>query len=189
MSDNNAIANPAPLGLLGFGCTTVLLNIHNAGFFGISSMILAMGIFYGGIAQIIAGIMEFKKNNMFGATAFTSYGSFWLTLVFMIMAPGRGWCEAPTEGAKAAYLIVWGVFTFFMFIGTLKHNRAAQVIFGSLTVLFFLLAAGDLTHNAALKAFTGWEGIFCGCSAIYSAVAQILNAEFGKVVLPLGEKK
>jgi uncharacterized protein len=194
MSETNVtlkdtIANPAPLGLLGFGCTTVLLNIHNAGFYGMNSMILAMGIFYGGIGQVIAGIMEFKKNNTFGATAFTSYGLFWLSLVFMIVAPGRGWCDATAENAKAAYLIVWGVFTLFMYIGSLKHNRATQVVFGSLTVLFFLLAAGDITGNEALKTFTGWEGIFCGCSAIYAAVAQVVNGEYGKVVLPLGDKK
>ena len=79
MSDN--LANPAPLGLMGFGMTTVLLNIHNTGMFPISAVILAMGIFYGGIAQIIAGCMEFKKGNTFGTTAFTSYGLFWLTLV------------------------------------------------------------------------------------------------------------
>ncbi len=80
-------ANPAPLGLLGFGMTTVLLNLHNAGFFELNSMILAMGICYGGAAQVIAGIMEWKKNNTFGATAFTSYGFFWLSLVALIVLP------------------------------------------------------------------------------------------------------
>ncbi len=78
-------ANPAPLGLLAFGLTTVLLNLHNAGIFEMNSMILAMGIFYGGLAQIIAGIMESKKNNTFGMTAFISYGFFWLTLVGLIV--------------------------------------------------------------------------------------------------------
>ena len=87
-------ANPAPLGLLGFGMTTVLLNIHNAGFFPMSAMILAMGIFYGGIAQVIAGIMEWKKNNTFGTTAFTSYGFFWLSLVALIVMPKMGIAEA-----------------------------------------------------------------------------------------------
>jgi len=90
-------ANPAPLGLLGFGMTTILLNIHNAGLFPMDSMILAMGIFYGGMAQVIAGIMEWKKKNTFGTTAFTSYGLFWLTLVALLVMPKLGWSEAPTN--------------------------------------------------------------------------------------------
>ena len=133
-------ANPSPLGLLGFGMTTVLLNIHNAGFFPLSAMILAMGIFYGGIAQIIAGIMEWKKSNTFAATAFISYGCFWLTLVALIVMPKLNWAEAANGPAMAAYLFMWGLFTLVMFIGTLRINRALQVVFGSLTILFFLLA-------------------------------------------------
>jgi succinate-acetate transporter protein len=80
-------SNPAPLGLMAFGMTTVLLNLHNAGFYGLDTMILAMGIFYGGIAQVIAGILEFRKGNTFGTTAFCSYGLFWLTLVFLLVFP------------------------------------------------------------------------------------------------------
>ena len=102
--EGEKIANPAPLGLMGFGTTTVLLNIHNAGFFPIASLILAMGIFYGGIAQIIAGILEFKKGNTFGLTAFTSYGLFWLTLVFIIVFK-----DFPSSPAFMGwYLFVWG---------------------------------------------------------------------------------
>src|SRR5438045_5163884 len=89
IKDNSA--NPAPLGLFAFGMTTVLLNLHNAGFFEMNSMILCMGIFYGGTAQVIAGIIEAKKNNTFGLTAFTSYGFFWLTLVALIVFPKLGW--------------------------------------------------------------------------------------------------
>ena len=137
-------ANPAPLGLLGFGLTTVLLNIHNAGYYELNTMILAMGIFYGGIAQIIAGIMEWKKNNTFGTTAFTSYGLFWLSLVGLILLPKLGLGEAASKPAMAAYFFVWGLFTFVMFLGTLKLNRALQFVFLSLTILFFLLTwTGD----------------------------------------------
>lgn len=184
-------ANPAPLGLMGFGMTTVLLNLHNAGFFKINTMILAMGIFYGGIGQVIAGIMEWKKNNTFGTTAFTSYGLFWLSFVGLVIMPkmGMGLAEGPETGALVAYLVMWGIFTLYMFIGTLKLNRALQVIFGSLVILFFLLAIGDATGNAALKTFTGYEGIFCGLSAIYAAMAQVLNEVYGKVVLPIGPVK
>src|ERR1035437_4494924 len=99
---NDTNANPAPLGLLAFGMTTVLLNLHNAGIFEMNSMILAMGIFYGGIAQVIAGIIECKKNNTFGLTAFISYGSFWLTLVGLIVMPKLGWIPAASESAMVA---------------------------------------------------------------------------------------
>jgi len=182
-------ANPAPLGLMGFGMTTVLLNMHNAGWFELGSMILAMGIFYGGLCQIFAGLLEWKKGNTFGTTAFTSYGAFWLSLVVLLLLPQNNLFTKSSNGAMIAYLCMWGLFTGVMFIGTLKLNRALQVVFGSLTLLFFLLAAGDWTGNAALKMFTGYEGIFCGLSAIYTALAQVLNEVYGKVVLPLGAPK
>src|ERR1700748_1766792 len=120
----DGIANPAPLGLCAFGMTTVLLNIHNAGYFENNSMIIAMGIFYGGLAQVIAGIIEAKKNNTFGLTAFTSYGFFWLSLVGFIVMAKLGWAAAPSATAFAAYLLVWGLFTFLLFFGTLRLNRA-----------------------------------------------------------------
>ena len=179
-------ANPAPLGLFGFGMTTVLLNLHNAGIYELNSMILCMGIFYGGLAQIIAGILESKKNNTFGMTAFISYGFFWLSLVGLIVMPKLGWIPAASENAMIAYLIMWGIFTLLLFIGTFRISRALQVVFGTLTILFFLLAAGDATGNASLKTFTGYEGIFCGLTAIYAGIASLLNEVFGKTVLPLG---
>ncbi|HXB32425.1 MAG TPA: acetate uptake transporter [Puia sp.] len=185
-ASKEGIANPAPLGLCAFGATTVLLNLHNAGFFEMNSMILAMGIFYGGIAQVIAGIIEAKKNNTFGLTAFTSYGLFWLSLVALIVLPKMGWSSAPSEGAMVAYLIIWGLFTLLLFFGTLKLNRALQFVFATLTILFFLLALGDYTGNTTLKHFTGFEGIICGASAIYTGVAGLLNEMFGKTVLPIG---
>jgi succinate-acetate transporter protein len=181
-------ANPAPLGLLGFGMTTVLLNLHNAGFYKLNSMILAMGIFYGGLAQIIAGVMEWKKNNTFGTTAFTSYGLFWLSLVGLIVLPNMGWGVLPPDNtAMAAYLGLWGIFTAIMFIGTLRLNRALQFVFLSLAVLFFLLAFGKISDvGPEYEHFTGYEGIVCGLSAIYTGLAQVLNELAGKTVLPLG---
>jgi uncharacterized protein len=182
-------ANPAPLGLLAFGMTTVLLNLHNAGFYELNSMILGMGLCYGGIAQVIAGIMEWKKNNTFGTTAFCSYGFFWVSLVVLVVFPKLGWGAATDATGKAAYLAVWGLFTAVLFIGTLRLNRALQVIFASLTVLFFLLAIGDITANASLLRFAGYEGIFCGLSACYAGLAQVLNEVYGKTVWPLGAVK
>ncbi|MDD1702495.1 MAG: acetate uptake transporter [Methanoregula sp.] len=178
-------ANPAPLGLVGFGMTTVLLNLHNAGFFALGSMILAMGIFYGGLAQIIAGIEEWKKNNTFGATAFTSYGLFWLSLVAILVLPKMGLAEASDKTAMAAYLAMWGIFTLVMFIGTLRANRVLQLVFGTLTILFFLLAIGDATGNATITTIAGYEGIVCGFSAIYAGLAQVLNEMYKKTVAPL----
>ena len=180
-------ANPGPLGLLGFGMTTVLLNLHNAGFLPLSIMIVAMGIALGGLAQIIAGVQELKQGNTFGGTAFTAYGLFWWSLVLIWVNPfAASGIEAASKEAMGWYLLLWGVFTGFMFIGTLKHNRITQIVFGSLTVLFVLLALGDFTGNHTITMIAGFEGIFCGLSAIYSAVGQIVNGEFGKTILPLG---
>jgi uncharacterized protein len=179
-------ANPAPLGLTGFGLTTILLNIHNAGFYPNNSMILGMGIFVGGIAQIIAGVLESKKNNTFGVTAFISYGSFWLSLVAIWALPKLGLAEKADETAMGFYLAIWGLFTFAMFIGTFRLNRALQVVFGTLVVLYGLLALGDFSHSAAIKTVAGYEGILCGFSAVYAAMAQVLNEVYGRTVLPLG---
>ncbi len=186
MENQSATANPAPLGLMGFGMTTVLLNIHNAGFFPVNTAIIAMGLFYGGIAQIIAGILEFRKGNTFGLTAFTSYGAFWLTLVAIFLMPATGHAELTSASFLACYLGMWGIFTLFMTFGTLKGPRALQFVFASLTVLFGLLAVAKATGNAGLLKFAGWEGIVCGASAIYLAMAEVLNEKFGKTVLPIG---
>jgi succinate-acetate transporter protein len=180
------LANPAPLGLMGFGMTTVLLNFHTAGFFPVSDMILAMGIFYGGLAQIIAGLMEFRRGNTFGTTAFTSYGLFWLSLVAIFVFPdiagGRG---MRTDNAFIGwYLFSWGVFTFFMWMGTFGKNRVLQFVFLSLWILFVLLAFNSWTGIPVFGRIAGWEGIACGASAIYLAMAELLEESQGKKVLP-----
>src|SRR3954469_23433073 len=123
-SNKDTTGNPAPLGLLGFGMTTVLLNFHNAGFFELNTMILAMGICYGGLAQVIAGAMEWKKGNTFATTAFISYGFFWLSLVVSILFPKFGWASASNPTAMGAYLLTWGIFTAVMFVGTFYLSRA-----------------------------------------------------------------
>jgi len=181
-------ANPAPLGLMGFGMTTVLLNFHNAGLYPLDTMILAMGIFYGGFAQIIAGVMEWKKGNTFAATAFTSYGMFWLSLVGLIVLQHApiGISGPVKTTAMPAYLGMWGLFTAVLFVGTLRLTRALQVVFGSLTVLFALLALGDALDNETITHIAGWEGLFCGGAAIYTGLAQVLNEVWGRTVWPLG---
>jgi len=191
ITDSKLLANPAPLGLMGFGMTTVLLNLHNAGLFDNNTMIFAMGIFYGGIAQIIAGILEFRKGNTFGTTAFISFGSFWLTLVFIWLLGGTSLYAKPDDNAFAWYLFMWGIFTAFMFIGTLKKNRALQLIFASLTILFMLLAvehwmmSGGISAAKQVGIIAGIEGVICGLSAIYLAMAEVLNEARGKTILPI----
>lgn len=198
MADSSAVrlikdttANPGPLGLMAFGMTTTLLNIHNAGGYELNSMILAMGIFYGGLAQVFAGWMEWKKGNTFATVAFCSYGLFWLLLVGLIVLPKLTFVAdsaafASSETAMGWFFLFWGIFTGLMFIGTLRLNRALQTVFLSLTILFWLLALRDWTGSEVIGRIAGWEGIFVGLSAIYASIAQIWNEIYGRVVLPLG---
>jgi succinate-acetate transporter protein len=191
MADNesssvNKIANPAGLGLVAFGMTTVLLSLHNLGLFGLGdSAILSMGIFYGGLAQVIAGVFEFKKGNTFGATAFTSYGLFWLTFVFINsgIIPELGGSD---PAAMGAYFAMWGILTLFLFIGTLKGNRALQVVFLTLTILFFVVAIEKATEITELAYVAGVIGVICGGSAMYTSFGEVLNEQHGKTILPLG---
>lgn len=196
MSDNllTKLANPAPLGLLGFGITTVLLNLVNAGAFPQDTMILAMGIAYGGLAQVIVGIMEYRKGNTFGTVAFTSYGLFWWSLVMLLVLPKISFFSglaAPSASSMAAYFLMWGIFTLAMFFGTLKANRALQFVFMSLAILFFMLTIRELTNNPVLSGtvtfntITGIEGIICGLSAVYLAIAEVLNEAHHKTILPI----
>lgn len=178
-------ANPAPLGLLGFAMTTILLNIHNAGFFELNAMIISMGIFMGGIPQIIVGFQEWKKNNTFGATAFTAYGFFWLSLVAIWLMPSYGITKS-SAFAVGFYLLIWGMFSLAMFIGTLKMNKALQLTFGSLVILFFMLAVADFTGSEQIRIIAGYEGIICGLFALYASIAQVLNEVYNKELLPLG---
>ncbi|NWG10527.1 acetate uptake transporter [Candidatus Bathyarchaeota archaeon] len=212
-------ANPAPLGLLGFGITTILLNfIHNARLGSVDGVILGMGIFYGGIAQIIAGILEYKKGNTFGTVAFTSYGLFWLSFVALnwlgttAVAEKGIWpfssfgvyildYDTPwlvSQEAFMIYFLMWGIFTFVMFFGTLKTNRALQFVFMSLAILFFLLTIKSAVLAYVPSVSTDWitlftriigvEGIICGASAVYLALAEVLNEVHGKIVLPISSR-
>ncbi len=196
MSNDNLLAklaNPAPLGLLGFGLTTVLLNLVNAGVIPLDTVVLAMGIAYGGIAQIIVGAMEFRKGNTFGTVAFLSYGLFWWSLVMILLLPKipEFSAFAPSSSSLAAYFIMWGIFTFGMFFGTLKANRALQFVFGSLTLLFFMLALREITNNfgqtgsITFNTFVGIEGVIVGLSAVYLGIAEVLNETHHKTILPI----
>lgn len=182
---NDQIANPAPVGLMGFSLTTILLNVHNAGMTELDSAIMGMGLFVGGLAQLLAGMFEFKKNNLFGATAFTLYGAFWLSLVAIWILPAPELAAAANAKTMGVYLGLWGLFTLYMFFASLTHPVSTRVIFGSLTLLFFLLTAADFSGSHTLKMIAGWEGIFCGLSAFYAAMATVLNDAYGRQILPV----
>lgn len=183
LRDNTA--NPLPLGLFGFALTTILLNIHNAGFFPVDSMIMGMGIFFGGGAQFVAGIMAWKKGNNFASVAFMSYGAFWLSLVFLWVAPGTLGVTKTDPVSMGCYLTIWGLFTFVNFLQTLKGHTVGKLLFGSLTLLFFLLAASNFAESAAILNFAGWVGIVCGSLAFYEASAIMINSTYEKTILPL----
>ena len=174
-------ANPAPLGLLGFGMTTVLLSLHNADVLALDGVTLAMGIFVGGLAQVLAGIMEYKNGNTFGTVAFTLYGMFWLTFVAT---------HAGIEGMSGSgetlgtWLLLWGILTLFLFIGTLKGRKSLMFVFATLTVTFFLLSAGNLGSVDGLVMAGGAVGVVCGLAAMYTAFAEVLAEQHGKEILP-----
>ncbi len=184
------LANPGPLGLMGFAMTTILLNIHNMGFFPISAAIISMGIFYGGLAQVIVGIMEFKKGNTFGTTAFTSYGLFWISLVAIWLFPETGFTKAAASSPAFLgwYLFLWGVFSVFMWYGTWGKSKMMQVVFFTVSLLFLLLALHnwlaecEIGHVVGIIA--GIVGVICGSSAFYLAMAELLEEVKGKRVLP-----
>jgi succinate-acetate transporter protein len=177
---------PGALGLLGYGMPGLLLGLANAGIIPVGSMILGMVIFYGGIAQFTAGLMEWKKGNTYGLTAYGSYGLFWFSFATLLLLPGLGLAQGTGgAGAMAAYLALWGVFTTILFIGSLKMSRALQFVLGTLALVFFLLAAGQLTGSSTLTQIGGYVGIISGMAAIYTACVPVLNDIYGRELAPL----
>lgn len=175
-------ANPGALGLAAFGFTTILLQLHNLDLMD-STMALVYGLFWGGAAQVIAGIVDGKRGDTFGMTAFTSFGFFWIALATAFVFQWQGLVKIDNSGL-AWTMVVWGVFTFFMMIGTLKMTVVHFIIFLTLVILFALLAIHFFTGMSAKIA--GAEGLICGLSAVYGAAAVIINGKFGRTVLPMG---
>jgi hypothetical protein len=175
-------ANPGALGLAGFGLNTILLQIHNIGLIS-GTMPLIYGFFWGGMIQVIAGIIDARRGDSFGLTAFTSYGFFWIGLSFTLLLEWLGVIKADSAGMAWAF-ICWGIFTGYMTLATFKISRIHVTIFASLTVLFFLLAA---TFFKVLPAIVpGIWGLFTGGAAVYGSAAVILNEKYGRWVLPIG---
>ncbi|NLL94966.1 MAG: acetate uptake transporter [Thermoplasmatales archaeon] len=186
-------ANPGALGLCGFALTTFLLTGCNALGFDSGSMILGMGIFFGGLLQVWAGAMEFRNGDAFGGLAFSSYGAYWLSFCAMRMFPVMGWGAPADNNAVGLYLFIWGVFSAMMFVGTLKKARVLQLVFGLLVVLFmllaaenFLIAAGNGAWEAVGKA-AAWVGVVLGLVALYAGVGGMLNEVEGRELFPMGK--
>jgi uncharacterized protein len=179
-------ANPAALGLTGFALTTWMLSMVNAGWFAGPAvpLVLASAFAFGGTAQFFAGLMEMPRGNTFGFVAFCSYGAFWWSFALFVQFFAKG---VPAEFV-AWWLVAWGVFSFYMWIGTLALNRALQSIFLVLWITFGLLAAGDFTGSAALHHAGGYTGLLTAILAFYLAAAEVINETHGRVVLPVGAR-
>ena len=182
---NDNTANPAPLGLCAFGMTTILLSLHNAGLTALASPILAMAIFYGGVAQVIVGIMEWKKNNSFGMLTFGSFGFFWISFAALLMLPALGLAKGPQPVELAAFLAIWGIFALGLFICTLAMHRLLQITLAAVVLLVVLLVAAELTGSAPILILGGIVGIIAGGLAFYMGMGQVINEIFGRGVLPV----
>jgi len=182
VKDDVQWANPGALGLAGFGLNTILLQIHNIGLID-GTLPLIYGFFWGGVAQVIAGIIDARRGDTFGLTAFTSYGLFWIGLSFGFLLEWMGIVKLDAPG-MAWVCICWGIFTGYMTIGTFRISCVHVFVFASLTLLFFLLAGHF--YGALPAIVPGIEGIFCGAAATYGSAAVVLNAKYGRWVLPKG---
>jgi hypothetical protein len=187
MTDVPKLANPGPLGLAGFGLTTIVLSSINAGLLPpeAAAVVVPLAFAYGGVAQLIAGVLEFKTGNTFGMVAFTSYGLFWWWFALLKWTIGAGWLKAPPASAVAVTLLMWGVFTLLLWIVTFRSSKAVWSIFLLLWITFFLLAAGDFGHTG-LGHLGGYFGLLTGIDALVVAFIEILNATAGRVVISLG---
>jgi succinate-acetate transporter protein len=178
-------ANPAPLGLCAFGMTTILLSVHNAGVTALSSPILAMAIFYGGILQVIVGLMEWKKNNSFGMLTFGSFGCFWISFAGILMLPVLGLAKGPQPLELAVFLAIWGIFAVGLFICSLKMHRLLQITLAAVVLLVILLVAAQLTGSSLVQNAGGVVGIIAGSLALYMGMGQVINEIYGSRVLPV----
>jgi len=186
-----SIADPGPLGLAAFALTTFVLSCKNAGFLpaSVGDVFLTLGLFYGGLAQLLAGMWEFKKDNTFGATAFTSYGAFWISLSSMIYFELTGVLHFGEDMniALGIFLVAWTIFTFYMWIGTFRINPALNLVFTLLFITFILL---DLTEFRIISGpMAGYFGLATAFAAWYASAAGILNPLFEKDILPTGTFK
>jgi succinate-acetate transporter protein len=180
----NLVADPAPLGLGAFAATTFLLSLFNADLLKVE-VVLPLAFLYGGIAQVLAGMWEFRNNrNTFGATAFTSYGAFWLTFYWLVVNTKLEGSASDVRIGIGAYLLAWTIFTFYMWVASLRLNGALIAVFTFLLATFAILALGEFVDSSGLHKLGGWLGIITAILAWYTAAAITVNSTFKKVVLP-----
>jgi len=178
-----AMANPAPLGLCAFALTTFILSAANAGLFKEAGVVLGMAYFYGGLAQLLAGMWEFRGGNTFGATAFSSYGAFWLGFGILIQFEPALLATAPI--AVGFFLLGWTIFTGLMFLGTLRTNLALMGVFFFLFLTFLALAIGALGAGPSFNVIGGWLGIITAIVAWYTALAGLLASGKSAFTVPV----
>lgn len=184
-------ANPAALGLVAFGLTTVLLSLINAGVLpaGGEPVVLPLALTFGGLMQVIAGLAEFRVANTFGATAFCSYGAFWWWFALLLLFAGNGVIDLSKAGPTVGVaLLLWGVLTLYLWISTFRLSRILFAIFLTLWITFMLLGLGAAMGTPGLSRAGGWLGLICGTLAMYGSFGIVTNATFGRTVIPLGER-
>ena len=184
-------ANPAALGLVAFGLTTVLLSLVNAGVLPAAGgdVVIPLALVFGGLMQIFAGVFEFKLGNTFGMTAFLSYGAFWWWFAFLLLFSHNGWIDITAAGPTVGVaLLLWGLLTLYLWIASFRLSKIVFLIFLTLWITFGLLGLGAINGSAGLGQAGGYLGILCGALAIYGSFGIVTNATFGRSVVPLGEK-
>lgn len=190
LAQGTGIADPGPLGLAGFAGTTFFLSVVNTGMLSdtVGTAVLGLALFYGGIAQLLAGMWEFTKGNTFGAVAFSSYGAFWLSYWYLVdhVVPGLGKAN-PDDVAHAVglYLLVWTIFTAYMTVAATRVSGAVLGVFVFLTLTFLALTVGDLAGSTGWHKFGGWLGLITAVLAWYASFAAVVNATFRRPVVPV----
>jgi len=184
-------ANPAALGLVAFGLTTVLLSLINAGVLpkGGEPVVIPLALAFGGLMQIFAGAFEFKLGNTFGMTAFLSYGAFWWWFALLLLLAGNHWIDISAAGPTVGVaLLLWGLLTLYLWISTFRLPKVVFLIFLTLWITFGLLGLGAIQGNEGLGHLGGWLGLVCGCLALYASFGAVTNATFGRIVVPMGDR-
>ncbi|MDX6722385.1 MAG: uncharacterized protein QOD73_789, partial [Solirubrobacteraceae bacterium] len=181
------VADPGPLGLAAFALTTFVLSMFNAGLVSEKGepVVFGLALAYGGLAQLLAGMWEFRTGNTFGAVAFTSYGAFWLSFWAFVQFYAPKVPTSDTGHAVGLFLIAWGIFTAYMLIASLRTTAAIALVFLLLTATFLVLGIGDAGGNASITKLGGWLGLATAVAAWYASFAGVTNATFGRVVLPV----
>jgi succinate-acetate transporter protein len=180
------IANPGPLGLAAFALTTFVLSMFNAGLVSSAGepIVFGLAFAYGGLAQVLAGMWEFRTGNTFGATAFTSYGAFWLSFWAFVEFFEKDVPKADAGHAVGLYLIAWGIFTAYMTIASLRTTGAVAIVFVLLTITFLVLGIGNAGGNTSIVKLGGWLGLATALAAWYASFAEVTNATFGRTMMP-----